>query len=828
MSTGLTSSEASARLRADGPNALPEVAPLSLFRRLLRQFQSAIIYLLLFALLLDLATWVYEGAEGVPVEALAILGVLLLNAFLGLMQEYRSEHALAELKALGSPQAWALRDGELRRVASRDLVVGDVIRLEAGDRVPADARAVEAQGLAVDESVITGESLGVDKRGGDELLSGTLLTRGKSLAEVTSIGAKSSMGRLAASLGEIQSLKTPLERRIDALGSKIAIWVGIASLVLIALGLLIAGVSHLNGIVMFVVALAVAIVPEGMPAVITLALAFGVQRMARRRALVRRLSAVEALGSVTVIASDKTGTLTENKISVEAVEALDEEETLKACVLANDADPGVLAGDPLEIGLLEYATGRGLDPAALRAAHARLSARPFDSDWKYMRVTVSSERGPVSYLKGAFEVVLARCELAPKERDAWQQRAATWAEQGFKVLGFAVGQGTKEDGLEFLGFCTLWDPPRPEAADAIEKARAAGIRVLMITGDHPATARAIAERLGMSHATVITGQELEELDGEALHRAIGDASVFARMRPEHKLRIIEALQSRGEIVAVTGDGLNDAPALKRADIGLAMGKSGSDIAREVADVVLLDDNFSTIVSAIEEGRIIYENLQKFIRFTFSTNVALTILVLGGTLGSFLFGLRDDEGALLLPLSALQILWINFLGDGPPALALSVDRNPGVLTQPPRPPGAALLDRASLHFVVLTGVTQAALGLALLTLLPRFGFSLAATASGVFLFISVAKLANAYPSRRLATKPTRNAWLSLCVAAGVALQVACLALPGLRRLLDLHPIGKVAALSTLFAILLSSALSGLIAALLGREQRRMGAHRAAAH
>lgn len=813
--SGLSSSQAADRLRTNGPNALPDAPGPSFLGRLLRQFRSAIIYLLLLALALDLGVWLYQGGEGVPVEGLAILAILLLNASLGVLQEYRSEHALGQIRALASPQVWVLRDRELGRITTRELVVGDVIRLEPGDRIPADARAIDPQSLAIDESILTGESLAVDKRPQDQLLSGTLAVRGKTLAEVTRTGPASAMGKLAATLGGIETLKTPLERRINALGSRIALYVGGLCAFMLVFGLLIEGLANLEAVVMFAVAFGVAVVPEGMPAVVTLALAFGVQRMARRHALVRRLAAVEALGSVTVIASDKTGTLTENRIAVAALETEDEAEALRALVLANDADLGLLAGDPLEVALLEYAARRDVDPGALRQKYPRLSARAFDSDWKYMRATVESERGSVTYLKGAIEVVLERCQLTPEEHSQWQRRAAGWASRGFKVLGLAMGPEVREEGLQLLGFATLWDPPRPEALAAVREARGAGIRVLMITGDHPITARAIAAQVGISDGPLMTGEELEKLSGAERSDAIAAAQVFARMRPEQKLQVVEALQTHGETVAMTGDGLNDAPALKRADVGVAMGRVGSDIAREVSDVVLLDDNFATIVAAVEEGRVIYDNLQKFLRFTFSTNVALTLLVLGSAVGSLAIGLRSVEGALLIPLTALQILWINFLGDGPPALALAFDRNPAVLKELPRARDSALLDPQSVRFVVFSGSVQGLLGLGMLAALPAFGLGFAETATSVFLFISVAKLVNVYPSRRVRSKPTKNAWLLVCVAFGIGLQVACVTVPWLKGMLGLDSIGLVGWVATAGGIAASWLASEAIV-LLGRR------------
>ncbi len=817
---GLTASEARSRLRTFGPNALPEEKRPSFLLRLGRQFQNALLYLLLVALAFDVAAWIYNGAHGAPVEALAILAVLMLNAGLGVAQEYRSERALDELKKLGSPRVWALRDGELSRIDARELVPGDVVRLEPGDRVPADGAAAGAEALSVDESLLTGESLPVDKPDGSELFSGSVVMRGRGDLAVSRTGKESTMGRLAGSLAGIEVGKTPLELRIDELGSKIARYVGALSFLLVVGGVLSQGVSHFPNVVMFAVAFGVAVVPESMPAMMTLALAFGVQRMARRRAVVRRLSAVEALGAVTVIASDKTGTLTSNQIVVEALHAVDEDEALLALALANDAEYGHEAGDPLERALVEYARGRGADVHALRTAYPRVASRPFDSRWKYMRVSVMGQGSePRSYVKGAVEVVLERSRIDAEARRSWLERAAEQAGAGYKVLGLARGRHDAETELSFLGFVTLWDPPRPEARQAVQAAKDAGITVLMVTGDHPETARAIGERVGIESARVLTGADIEALSPEEIAASIDGVRIFSRMLPEHKLRIVEALQARGDVVAMTGDGLNDAPALKRADVGVAMGERGSEVAREVADVVLLDDNFSTIVAAIEEGRVIYENIMNFIRYTFSSNVALMLLVLGGAAGSLMLGLRTADGGVLLPLTALQVLWINFLGDGPPALALSVDRNPRVMRAPPRARNSTLLDARAVKFILVNGGFKGAVGLLLLVLLPHFGVGLPATATVVFLYESTAKVLSAYPARKIGPSPQMNLALHASIAAGVLLGFLCVLVEPLRRTLGLASIGLHEVWPLGVATLVTVASGELLARSIGRQAKQ---------
>jgi P-type Ca2+ transporter type 2C len=592
------------------------------------------------------------------------------------------------------------------------------------------------------------------------------------------------MGSIATMLVEIKPEKTPLERRLAVLGNHIALWISGLALLIIVAGAATEGLGRLDHVVMFAVALAVAGIPEGMPAVVTLTLALGVQRMARRQVLVRRLSAVEALGSVTVVATDKTGTLTEEHMAVHELSAEDSREALLAMVLANDADSGSLAGDPLEIGFLSYARTRGIDVAAERATHVRLRAKPFDSAWKYMRVTVQSGSAIKSYLKGAPEVMLGRCRLTADQAARWADRADGAANHGYKVLALASGEGEREEGLTFLGLVMLWDPPRAEVAEAIQRAQTAGVRVLMITGDHPGTARAVAEVIGLPSPAVLTGKEIDGLSPQELRDVARGTNVFARVSPAHKLKLVEALKADGQIVAMTGDGVNDAPALKRADVGIAMGKRGSDVAREVADLVLLDDNFASIVGAIEEGRGIYQNIQTFIRFTFSTNVALMVLVVTGAVVAYTRDFRDAAGMLVLPLTALQLLWINFLGDGPPALALALDRTPGQMDRPPRSPTSGLLDRASGWFILATGVFKGVLGISLLVFLPVIGYGLVAAQTMIFLYESVGKLVSVYPSRQSVPGRRANWTLHGCIFFGIALQVLTIAIPGLRGFLGL--------------------------------------------
>jgi P-type Ca2+ transporter type 2C len=786
---GLARVEAAARLQRYGPNSLTAKPPVSLWLRFLRQFRSPLIYVLLAAWAVDTIIWISEGSKGTPVESVAITIILLLNAGLGVYQESKSEASLAALREMSAPLVWVLRDGRLWHVPGRELVPGDVVRIEAGDRVPADGNLIEGEGTMVDESVLTGESLPVEKTLADEVFSGTLLVRGTSYLEVTRTGEQSTMGRLAVMIGGIHADATPLERRLDEFGGQIA-RVVLALVVLMALGgVLVNGIGRLSHVFLFSVALAVAAIPEGLPAALTLTLALGVERMAKRKAVVRRLSAVESLGSVTVIATDKTGTLTENRMFVKDLDSPDPARALHAMALANDAEEGAAVGDPLELALLDYVHQRGIELSRLRSDYPRHTNRPFDSSSRFMRVTVIEGDGSRSYVKGAPEVILRRSLLSAEERSMWEEKAGAYAREGYRLLALGHRAGEGEQEILFLGLVLLWDPPRAEVRDAIQRAHAAGIRVVMITGDHPATAMAVAHEVGISGGRVLTGIEIEAMAPEALREAVRETNIFARVVPEDKLRLVEALKQNGEIVAMTGDGVNDAPALKRADVGVAMGKRGSDVAREVADLVLMDDNFATIIAAIEEGRNIYENIQKFIRFLFSSNLAEISIVLFGAFGSVLIGLHDETGAIMLPLTAVQLLWVNIITDGAPALALGLDRDPAVMREAPRDPQSSLLDQASLRFIVVAGCTLAAVGGVLLLAMPQLGFTATQTRTAIFLHITIGQLSYVYPARRNFASggpPRFNGALHLAVALGIGLQFLIVFVPGLRLLTGGEP------------------------------------------
>jgi Ca2+-transporting ATPase len=675
---GLDREAAEAALVRYGPNELPQGPTRTVWSLWWRQFEGAM-------------TWVLLAAGGLSVvvghllDAAAIGSILVLNAAVGFLQEFRAERALGALRSLTAPHARVVRDGIVRDVPARLVVPGDLLELEAGDLVAADARLVEAHALRTIESALTGESVPVEKepsgsapgaaladRRGDVFL-GTAVVAGRARAVVEATGAATEMGRIASLLATAEQPETPLQAQLREVGRTLLV-ACVAIVAVVAAVELARGGAWLE-VLLSSTALAVAAVPEGLPTIVTIALALGVQRMAARNALVRRLSSVETLGSVTVVCTDKTGTLTTGSMAVRDVWARDRPRLLEAAAACCDATLGPEGGvgDPTELALLRAAEEHGIERAALEARIPRVAETPFDSERKRMSVLRADG---VLYVKGAPEVVGALCV---EGTDGAVAAARDMAARGLRVLAVATGAGPAESGLRLLGLVGLADPPRPEARDAIARARAAGVRTIMITGDHAVTAEAIAREIGL----VAEG----ETAAGRLH---------ARATAEDKLRIVHRLQAAGEVVAMTGDGVNDAPALREAHIGVAMGRSGTEVTREASDMVLTDDNFATIVAAIEEGRAVYDNIRKALLYLLTGNTAELLVMLGAALAG-----------LPLPLLPLQLLWINLVSDGLPALALVTDPpEPGVLQRPPRPVGAAMLGRRAWLGVVSVGALEA--------------------------------------------------------------------------------------------------------------------------
>ena len=750
---GLDSARCAERLNEYGPNKLAERPPRPAWLKFLDQFRSLLILILLGAGLL-------AGAVGEIKDALVIVIVVLINASLGFFQEHRAENALAALRNMLAPSARVRRDGEIRQVDASTLVPGDILLLEAGDRIPADARVLTAHAAEVAEAALTGESHAVPKspecvaaeaalaERSNLLFMNTVVTRGRLEAAVVATGMQTEMGRLAGLLAETAESATPLQQQLDALGKKLAL---IASGVV---GLMfIAGLARGDDLVqtaMTAIALAVAAIPEGLPAVVTVTLALGMHRMAKRNAIVKKLAAVETLGCTTVICSDKTGTLTLNQMTAKTlycagqayrvegdgytgqgrIEAIADSaatperlrEALLPAALCADARirDGALIGDPTEGALLALAVKAGLDPLLLNESSPRIAEIPFDSSHKYMATFHHDGDTVRLWLKGAPDVVLARVTqvldrhgaqaLTTDHAASLRRENERLAGDAMRVLALAgrtipaanfdpaaapeVLQAWAQD-LTLTALVGIIDPPRSEARDAIALCAAAGVQVKMITGDHPVTAAAIASQLGLQGETH-AGRELDGLSPSEVAALVERSAVFARVAPEHKMRIVDALQSQGHVVAMTGDGVNDAPALKTADIGVAMGITGTEVTKEAATLVLTDDNFATIVRAVEEGRTIYENIVKFVRFQLSTNIGAILTVLGAP---FL--------GLATPFTAIQILWVNIIMDGPPAMTLGVEpARPGIMHERPRTSDTAILSTSRLARIALYGLTMA--------------------------------------------------------------------------------------------------------------------------
>lgn len=802
--SGLTHAEAALRLERYGPNQLQEAPPVPLWRKLLGQFKELVIWILIVAAMIS-------GALGEWVDTIAIVAIVLLNGIIGLVQEERASRALAALRKLSAPTARAIRGGEVCTLPARELVPGDIVELAAGDHVPADVRLLQGFGLHVQEAALTGESTPVEKAHSCTLPAetalgdrcnmaymGTVVSAGKGLGAVVATGMATELGHIAGMLEEQEPEPTPLQRRLEQLGKVLVV------VCLLVVGLVFGMQMYRGGelveVFLLSVSLAVAAVPEGLPAVVTIALALGVQRMVRRHALVRKLPSVETLGSVTVICSDKTGTLTRNEMTVRviaagdhlyevtgagyfprgeflrlpveaeersaarpaAVQAADDAElrqVLTIGVHCNNShvrprptdDVWEVLGDPTEGALLVAALKAGLD--ASRDRERILFEIPFDSQRKAMSVVVAGNaEQAVMYTKGAAEVVLEMCTherrsgriqpLTAERRAVIMERNARLAARALRVLALAyreidgVPRGPFVEGdLVFAGLVGMMDPPREEVREAVARCRKASIRPVMITGDHPATALAIARELDLCgpEDVTVTGQQLDAMDDDQLAAKVAHIAVYARVSAAHKLRIVQAWKRLGHIVAMTGDGVNDAPAVKAADIGIAMGVSGTDVTKEAADMVLSDDNFASIVNAVEEGRGIFDNIQKFVHY-----------LLGCNTGEVLFMFFAALMGWPAPLTATQILWINLVTDGLPALALAMERpTRDVMSWPPRPPrepvitlrrgllmlvqGALVAMAASIGFAVVraTGTEAMARSVAFTIMaLSQLGFSLA--------------------------------------------------------------------------------------------------------
>jgi P-type Ca2+ transporter type 2C len=873
---GLSDSEARARLERDGRNELAAEKPIPAWRRFLAQFNDVLVILLLVATAISLALWAYERAAPLPYEAIAIFAVVLLNAAMGYVQETRAEAAVAALRAMSAADASVVRDGERRSIPATELVPGDIIFIEEGDTIPADGRLLESVALNTAEATLTGESLPVAKHPdiiaddvplGDRtnmVFTGTTATYGHGVAVVTATGMRTEMGRIADLLKETDDEATPLQRELDRTGKMLGVVVVVIAIAMIATIILvenIRGLAAILDVLILGVALAVAAVPEGLPAVVTAVLSIGVQRMARRNAIVRHLAAVETLGSASVIASDKTGTLTKNEMTVRVVVTasgrvrfagsgysptgdvrredggaidgplkLELERALAAADRANNArvqqqdGRWIVQGDPTEGALLVAARKAGLRSEVLDEKLPRVGEVPFSSERKLMSTIhhdSDQETCGIVFTKGAPDVLLTRCSFELVGQHKRPLTAARRAEilrvnealagEALRTLGVAGRWLTREaigahedDGLAdfeqdltFAGLVGMIDPPRAEAKDAVARAKGAGIRPLMITGDHPRTAAVIAQELGIAdNGRAITGAELDTLSDEARARTAAEVTVYARVNPEHKLRIIDALRRGGAVVAMTGDGVNDAPALKKADIGVAMGITGTDVAKEAADMVLADDNFASIVAAVEEGRAIFANIRKFLRYLLSSNIGEVMTMFFGVLLAERIGLYSEAGTVVLPLLATQILWINLVTDGPPALALGVDpADEGLMYQPPRPTREGVLTPRMWRGIVFVGVIMAIGTLFVLDASLPGGFvagtgNLRYAQTMVFTTLMLFQIFNVFNARSDERSAFvhlfTNHWLWVAVVGSVALQALVLYVPFLQ-----HAFGTIA-------------------------------------
>jgi Ca2+-transporting ATPase len=886
---GISSAEAARRLERDGANELVESPPPGLLRRFVAQFDDPLVLLLLGAIVVSALAWWFDGADTTPVEVIVIAVIVLANATVGVWQEGRAIDAVAALRALSAPHCVVRRDGVDVRMTTRALVAGDIVILAEGDAVGADARVVESWSLEVSEAPLTGESVPVAKEPGtvsadapvaertDMVFSGTAVTRGRGRVLVTATGERTEIGRIAALLSDGDAEPTPLRRQIDRLSRILGVVVVALGVVVVAAILVtseIDGIGDVLEALLVAVSLAVAAVPEGLPAILTVVLALGVQRMAGHDAIVKRLLSVETLGSASVICTDKTGTLTRNEMTVVQVATAsgsarltgvgfepvgilavdpgdaspdlveDEVEAMIAAAAAvNDATIEVgsdgqweARGDPTEVALLVAAEKLAVRVAATRLE--RVGEVPFESGRKLMssihpvgasvKVLTDLEldgAAVVQFTKGAPDVLLDRCHgvyragavesLGDDTREAFTRTIDAFAREGYRTMGVAMRvrsvmpdllDGAIEYELVLLGVVGIVDPAKPEARSVIAEAAGAGVRTVMLTGDHPQTAEAIAASLGMSVSdrSVMSGPELDaaQRSGDGAVERLLDARIdattaFARVSPEHKLLIVDAFQRAGHIVAMTGDGVNDAPALRRADIGVAMGRNGTEVAREAADMILADDDVGTIVHAVREGREIFADIRKFLRYLLASNAGEVLVMIIGVLAAAPLGLVVGAGELAVPLLATQILWINLLTDSALALALGVDPSvDDVMSRPPRKLDDPIIDRAMGVTIAVVGITTALAGLIALDLELAGGLlggsgDLVTARTMTFTTVVLAQIFNAFNARSDSTsafvRVFDNRLLWAAAGATVLLQVAVVHLPPLNRAFETTPL-----------------------------------------
>lgn len=812
---GLTGAEAKRRLERYGPNQLEGKPSRPMVLRLLDQLKDPMILVLLVAA--GLSLWSSGGEDWL--DSAIILLIVVVNAVISISQENNAQRALEALRKMSAPQARVLRDGAEVRVETTQVVPGDVVRLEAGDLVPADGRLLEAAGLKADESAMTGESVPVEKVAGEGLpeetalgdrrnmvIGSTIITAGRGVAVITATGMDSEVGKVAGLLLEQEEAETPLQRRMGEISKTLSFVCLCVCAVMFGVGLL-QGREMLD-MFMTAVSLAVAAIPEGLPAIVTIVLALGVQRMAKRGAIVKKLPAVETLGCAGVVCSDKTGTLTQNKMTVRQIwtpEGGDQRALLSAAALCSDAvlSGGRSHGDPTETALVDAALAEGLDKNTLERETPRRGEVPFDSQRKLMTtVHLLPEGGFRVCVKGAPDVLLARCRLSEGEKKAALTANDQMAAQALRVLGVAERRLDKlpgaltaeslEKGLAFLGLAGMMDPPRPEAGEAVAQCREAGIRPVMITGDHKLTAVAVAKELGIYREgdLAVTGAELDFMPQELLDQDVEKFSVYARVSPEHKTRIVNAWRKKGKIVAMTGDGVNDAPALKAAHIGCAMGITGTDVAKEAAHMILTDDNFATIVSAVAEGRGIYANIRKAIHYLLSCNI-------GEILTIFLATVLDFHQMPLLP---VQLLWLNLVTDSLPALALGVEPvEEGTMGTKPRDARESLFTRKFSLRLFWQGAMVGLLTLAAYFLgeyvLSDPGEAYQAANTMAFATLTLCQLFHAFDVRSEKRSLFHigvfsNPAMNKAFVVGLGMQLAVLCLPPLQRVFQTVPLNPV--------------------------------------